>query len=178
MKKRLVAGTINRYYPDDDFQNWHLDVSPREIWDPVLEMGVLPEFVGSIADLSQFREGTFDEVKAHHVLEHLVHFDVNAAIESVHRVLVPGGVFDVEVPDVVRVAEAMCADELTWPEYNQWLYGEVLANHEDGDTHRSGWSQDSLADRLRFYGFEVGVREDTGLALRFRAVKPHGTPDV
>lgn len=172
MKKRLIVGVINRYYPEEGWINWHLDVSDRGIWDPQIEMTVYPDFVGDVADLGAFREETFDEVRAHHVLEHLTVVDVESAAEGVWRVLVPGGVFDVEVPDVVRVAEALLAGGLERDEWNQWLYGEALVNHEAPDTHRSGWSDGTLREVLGRAGFVVGDREESGLALRLIARKP------
>lgn len=171
MKKRLIVGVINRYYPEEGWQNWHLDVSDRGIWDPEIEMTVYPDFVGDVADLADFRDETFDEVRAHHVLEHLTVADVESAAEGVHRILVPGGVFDVEVPDVSRVGRAIESGELERDGWNQWLYGEALVNHEPGDTHRSGWTYNELSAVLGAAGFGVGVREETGLALRLLAYK-------
>lgn len=174
MKKRLIVGVINRYYAEEGWQNWHLDVSDRGIWDPEIEMTVYPDFVGDVADLAAFRDETFDEVRAHHVLEHLTIRDVESAAEGVYRILVPGGVFDVEVPDVSRVATAINDGGLERDEWNQWLYGEALVNHEPGDTHRSGWTYETLRAVLADFGFGVGNREESGLALRLIAHKPGG----
>lgn len=172
MKKRLIVGVINRYYPEDGWLNWHLDVSDRGIWDPEIEMTVYPDFVGDVADLGAFREETFDEVRAHHVLEHLIVADVERACIGIYRILVPGGVFDVEVPDVQRVGNAIESGALEQDEWNQWLYGEALVNHEAGDTHHSGWTEGSLREVLARYGFGVGNREESGLTLRYIATKP------
>lgn len=172
MKKRLIVGVINRYYPEEGWYNWHLDVSPRGIWDPEIRMIVYPDFLGSVADLAEFREETFDEVRAHHVLEHLTVADVESAVEGIARILLPGGVFDVEVPDVSRVAMAILDGGVGRDEWNQWLYGEALVNHESGDTHRSGWTFETLREILVFYGFGFDDREESGLALRIIARKP------
>jgi len=52
-----------------------------------------------LADLSvklPFADNSVDEVIADHVLEHVL--DLVALVEEVHRILVPGGRFSVEVP--------------------------------------------------------------------------------
>lgn len=174
MKRRLIAGTINWYWPEEEgWINYHLDVSERGVWDPEIEMTVAPQFPGaSISDLAIFRDDTFDEVRAHHVLEHLSLYENERAAEAVWRVLRSGGVFDVEVPDVERVAAGIVSGDLSSEDYNQWLHGEQLANHEGGDSHRFAFSEATLRDLLGSAGFEVGEREETGLALRLIARKP------
>jgi SAM-dependent methyltransferase len=175
VKRRLIAGTINRWPSDGVFANYHLDVSPRPVWDRELEMGVLPDFVldiGADGGLADFREAMFDEVRCHHVLEHLPPAAVTAAIRGFARILQPGGVLDVEVPDLDRVATAYLAGDLDLAGARQWLLGEQLANHEPSDSHRSAWTEPALRGELEEAGFRVPSRQETGLALRFVAVKP------
>lgn len=172
MKVRGYFGTIN-YHPDEDgWRNVDLDISGRGVWDRELEMAVAPDFVADIAALSDFRAETFDEIRAHHVLEHLSRDRAEQALSELHRVLVPGGTLDIEVPDVGRVCSAWARDEIDHPTLTQWLYGEQLPNHEPGDSHRYGWTEDLLRAALTVAGFSVGEREETGLALRFVARKP------
>lgn len=45
-----------------------------------------------------FLDGAFAEVRAHHVLEHIERRDLGAVMNECHRVLVDGGVLDIEVP--------------------------------------------------------------------------------
>lgn len=172
MKYRLIAGTINHYVPEEGWENLHLDVSPRGIWHHDLNLTVAPDFVADLADLSFLREEMFDEVRAHHVLEHMSYQQAEAACQSVYRVLKPGGTFDVEVPDADRVCHAYVAGELDADALSQWLYGEQLPNHEPGDSHRYGHTPATLGGLLAQAGFKFGDRDDTGLALRYLAKKP------
>lgn len=171
VKHRLVAGTINHWPDDDEWRNWHLDVENRGIWSEELVCTVQPDFVADIAQLPIFRDEMFDEVRAHHVLEHLPRSRGVLALAEFHRVLVDGGVLDVEVPDVARVLDAYGAGELDHPGLAQWLYGEELAEHTAGDSHRYPWTELVLFDALEDADFDPGDPLETGLAVRFRAVK-------
>ena len=172
MKHRLIAGVINRYQPEEGWVNLHMDISPRPIWIGSLEFAGLPDVIGDIANMVDFRDEMFDEVRLHHVLEHLDRVSANSALRETLRVLKPGGNLDIEVPDMLRVVNAWLADELDDAGFQQWTYGEQLAHHEPGDSHRYGWTETALRAELRAEGFQVGDREETGLALRFIATKP------
>lgn len=171
MKLRLHAGTINHWPDEDGWQNYHLDVSPRPIWDRTIDMGVLPDFIADLSDLGQFRAETFDEIRCHHVLEHLPIDRALEAIAGLARILKTGCVLDVETPDVAKVCKAWLHDELDMAGLSQWLLGEQLQNHEPSDSHRSVWTEDSLRDALGLAELISGDPIESGYACRFRAVK-------
>jgi SAM-dependent methyltransferase len=172
VKHRLVAGTINHWPESEDgWRTWTLDVSDRGIWDRELNMSVRPHFVMSVADLADFRADTFDEIRCHHVLEHVRLDEAEQAVRGFWRILKPGGILDVETPDVLRVIDAWNRDELDLAGLNQWLYGEHLANHEAGDTHKTGWSKGSLWNLLAAAGFELVEQPDAGYAVRYVVTK-------
>lgn len=181
MKLCLVAGTINRYHPADLFPQaepgeWHVinaDISPRVIHDAKARIFVQPDVVVDIADTDAVRaafrhEGMFEYVRLHHVLEHIPRVLGALALENIAWLLADRGVLDVEVPDVLRVVRAWLEDdgELDDAGLEQWLYGEQLANHEPGDSHRAAYTESVLRRMLEEAGFHVGSREETGLALR------------
>lgn len=173
MKHRLHAGSINhRPESEDGWRNWILDVSPRTVWDSELNMGVQPHFVMSIASMPDFRDEMFDEIRCHHVLEHLHPDDAERAVSEFWRILKPDGVLDIETPDILKVVDAWNRDELDLAGLNQWLYGEHLPNHEPGDTHKSGWSRGSLWNLLDQAGFELEDQPDAGHAIRYVVTKP------
>jgi predicted SAM-dependent methyltransferase len=172
MRFRLIAGTINRYQPEAGWINVHMDVSSRPIWITELSFAGLPDVVGDVANMVDFRDEMFDEVRMHHVIEHLPLERARSAFHETWRVLKPHGTFDIEVPDLDRVVRAWLADELDDGGVQQWLYGEQLANHEPGDSHRYGWTERNLIRELSDANFMLNPREETGLALRFIAQKP------
>lgn len=172
MKHRLIAGTINHWPDTEEWQNWSLDVSPRPVWSSDLSIAVLPNFVADIAGgLPEFRSGMFDEIRCHHVLEHLTYRGAADAVLTFFRILRPDGVLDVEVPDFERISAAFAAGDLDWDGLQQWLHGEQLPQHQAGDSHRTSWTEPELRTVITRAGFDLGHREESGLALRIRAWK-------
>jgi len=45
-----------------------------------------------------FSDGAFEEVRCHHLLEHIERRDLIAVMNGCHRVLKPGGIIDIEMP--------------------------------------------------------------------------------
>lgn len=170
MKKRLIAGTINVYEPEEGWKNYHLDVTSRGVWDRDLSMAVAPEFIGDIRNLVDFRDEMFDAIQLWHVLEHLDMVGGHAALAELHRVLVPGGILDIEVPDMDRIAGAWVDGSQDRAGLQQWIYGEDIG--DAADYHRYGWTGQSLADALRATDFEIVDSPDTGLAVRYICAKP------
>ena len=176
MKYRLIAGTINRYPAEEGWENLHLDASPRTIWHPDLNMGVQPEFVMDLAQMTGIRNEQFDEVRLSHVLEHLTMARGVAAIGEVYRVLKPGGTLDIEVPDL----DILCETWLnryqveTDADLLQWFYSEDVPNMQDAhlNAHRYGYNERTLRHLLTSKGFKVDERIPAGLGLRFKATKP------
>lgn len=59
------------------------------------------DFVGDVADLSGFENDAFDEIYASHVIEHLgFRTELPGALLGIYRILKPGGVFRMSVPDL------------------------------------------------------------------------------
>jgi predicted SAM-dependent methyltransferase len=58
------------------------------------------DFVGDISDLSQFDDGSIEEVYASHTLEHVNQKNIRKTIEGIYRVLKDNGKFYVSVPDM------------------------------------------------------------------------------
>lgn len=169
MKHLLCAGVITYRQPDPGWTVTHLDVTTRGIWDENRNLMVQPEIVADLsAELPMIPDDTFDEVRLHHVLEHLTREQGTLALRALRRVLKPGGVLDIEVPDVDRVCRAWVGNQLDLKGLNQWLYGEQLG--EEADLHRFGYTQESLREKLTEEGFEVPKAEPAGHAVRFRAV--------
>lgn len=113
------------------------------------------DHVGDALDLSRFADGTFAELYASHVLEH---FDYAEELPRVlaewHRVLAPGGVLRLSVPDIDILAHLLLQRHLL--DVNQrfqvmrMMFGGQTHAH---DQHRVGLNQDFLAAYLTRAGF-------------------------
>jgi len=123
-----------------------------------------------------FAAGSVSHVFVSHLLEHL-YFpgDVRPFLEEVRRVLAPGGVVRIVVPDVERCIEAYAADDRTffasrretwtwWPE-NPTRLEDFLAYSGVGpepaylfEAHKYGYDFETLSRVLRDAGFESITR--------------------
>lgn len=167
----LVAGTINHHPDTEDTRYVHLDASPRGIFDAELNIFFAPDVVADLSDeLPMFPKGIFDEVRCHHVLEHMTFEQSVLAMQAMARVLKPGGVLDVETPDFSLVAEAWVARGLNHKQLQQWVYGEDMKG--EFDVHRQALDATTLRGLVESAGLKVTEAPDAGLSCRVIAVKP------
>jgi predicted SAM-dependent methyltransferase len=111
------------------------------------------DFVGDCADLSRFPDGSAAEVYASHVYEHLSYRQLPAALAHVHRVLRPGGLLRLSVPDLDTLC-TMFLDRglplLDRFEVQRMMYGGQV---DPDDYHRCGLNFELLASLLSDTGF-------------------------
>lgn len=173
MKRRLIAGTINYYEPEPGWQNVHLDKSERLLYRKGAP-NLPPEIVCDLTELVAAEPEVYDEIRCWQVLEHLRPADATVALAGFNRVLRPGGVLDLEVPDLDGIARAWGGGEFTHDELLMAIYGDQ-AEMPDAELnqHRWGWTAERLSRALAEAGLvcaEGNIGE--GLQLRYRAVKP------
>lgn len=148
------------------------------------------DHLGDARDLSRFPDGSFDLVYASHVLEH---FDYREEVDRVlsewYRVLAPGGILEVSVPDFALLCR-LIVDETVSPQ-DQWnLMRMIMGGHVDRfDYHQSAFTETFLRSFLERNGF-VGIErvdsfghfDDTSIfayrgvpiSLNMRGRKPKG----
>ena len=114
-----------------------------------------PDVRADVLDLP-FPDGHADEVMAIHLFEHLYRWDAPAALREWRRVLKPGGLLILELPDLFKCCQNVLANKGerlgAWGLYGDPGYREPLM------VHRWGWTFAELKAELVAAGFRK-VRE-------------------
>lgn len=145
------------------------------------------DFVGDAADLSQFDDETFDEIYASHVIEHLGYqHELPAALKGVHRILKPGGVFRMSVPDLETLCKLFLHDGIDINGKFQIMRAMFGGQMDDHDFHKVGLTREFAQQYLGKAGFktlrrvrEFGIFDDASslkvggvlISLNLEAVK-------
>ena len=125
------------------------------------------DYVQDAADLSNFADGTVDEIYASHVIEHIPKPGLAGALEEWNRVLKKGGVMWVSVPDFDRVVGLYlkCGKVLSlW--FDHLIHGDQETPY---DFHYHCFTYQTLSGFLSKAGFEK-IREIENL--------PYGVQDA
>ena len=108
--------------------------------------------VGRVEDLSFLDAGTVDLIYACHVLEHFGRKEVPGVLAEWCRVLRPGGVLRLAVPDYAACARLYVAGSL--PNGIQDILGLMMGGQRDQyDFHKMVFDEASLSRLLRDAGF-------------------------
>ncbi len=137
-------------------------------------------------------EGTVAEIRASHVLEHFHQTEVEHVLAEWFRVLEPGGLIKIAVPDFDKILTmravieegAWSANGYTREVAEKWPLYLFGGNVDANDRHGSAFTYRGLRDRLGMAGF-VGIQTwepdniDTAshpVSLRLMARKPLAEP--
>lgn len=113
---------------------------------------------GSMMDLDTlFEPDSVDEVRAVQCLEHLTRDEAKRALGVFHRILKPGGVVHVDVPDFEETVRQLLAqpDEASKEYYYRLVFG---SQKNEWSLHKDGHSFPKLKWMLEAVGFQ-DVRE-------------------
>jgi hypothetical protein len=106
----------------------------------------------SLLPLHGVEDGTVEEVRASHVLEHFPHGDIETVLREWVRVLAPGGVLKIAVPDFEVIAKQYLAG-VALPIEGYVMGGQVDAE----DYHKALFDREALGDAMRRAGL-VAIR--------------------
>lgn len=98
-----------------------------------------------------YADGSVDEIRCVHMLEHLSYREVPEALREWHRVLKPGGLLRISVPDVVKVLSLRGKDQ-------HWAYYMMGGQLDQNDFHKSCYDEERLDAYMTGTGF-TGVKK-------------------
>lgn len=96
-----------------------------------------------------YADGTVAQIRASHVLEHLVMDDVLPTLRHWRDKLVPGGSVSISVPDMEKLG-VMLAQRNYQPQMFNHIFGGQVSSD---DFHHSGFTRDTLSKFLEVSGF-------------------------
>jgi hypothetical protein len=172
--KILHAGCGDSPLPRDwqSFRETRLDSDPE----------VNPDVLASIVAMPMIEDESFDAVLASHVVEHLYAHEAAMALTEFHRVLKPGGIMEVWVPDLQTIGGRLGLDQLDVPFYLcsmgpitplDMIYGHRpgVANGKKGMAHKTGFTASVLKAACQRAGFTKILIEREGAELKAKAIK-------
>lgn len=137
------------------------------------------DHVGNANDLSRFADGTFAEIYASHVVEHLDFVgELQATLKEWNRVLVPGGRALISVPDLDVLAKLVLDKDRLNVDERFHVVRMIFGAHADKyDYHAVGLNEEFLTGFLKAAGYvrmrrveEFGLFEDTS-SMEFKGVR-------
>jgi ubiquinone/menaquinone biosynthesis C-methylase UbiE len=144
---------------------------------------VAPDIVCSIVDMSPVESESVDAIWSSHNLEHVYAHEVPRALSGFFRVLRPGGIALITMPDLEAAAKLIAAGQLEDTLYVSPLgpispldvvYGHRASIQQGNEfmAHRTGFSPRTLASKLRDAGFSPIEIASKDLAVWAKAHKP------
>ena len=123
-----------------------------EIFDAVPNTYV--DHIGNAKDLSRFKDNTFDEIYASHILEHFDHQqEVSMVLIEWCRLLNPYGRLLLSVPDLSNLASIFLMKDLSI-EDRFAVMRMIFGSHSDEyDYHMSGFNEEMISCYLQYAGF-------------------------
>ncbi len=136
-----------------------------------------------------FNDGQFDLVYAAHVLEHVPWMHTGKALAEAYRILKPGGVIEIWVPNFGYLVEChmigRCGDDWRHENPNDdpmvWLNGRLFTYGPEPNFHKACFTSLSLIKHALSAGFRFARRIDTeeterghkhgAISLGMRAIK-------
>lgn len=124
-----------------------------------------------------FKDNAFEEVRLIHVLEHVLRPQQIPVLRELHRVVKPGGVLFVEVPDflenmidMVRAYQSRPPDWSTdWEEIRIRTMGVFGKQRTAGDAHHWGYNENYLTKQLQRFPWKSVVRSTEMISGHWRA---------
>jgi predicted SAM-dependent methyltransferase len=135
------------------------------------------DYVGDCKDVSQFADHSFETIYASHVLEHVPYREIDPTLKGWLRILQPGGLLMVGVPNLDTLSRLYLRPQANLRErffVIQMIFGGQSDPH---DFHYVGFHDELLGYCLREAGFvDLQKVENFGLFDDTSSAKYLGTP--
>lgn len=140
----------------EDLLHLHIgDGKPRAGWRKVAtEPGDGVDYVGDIRIVSSLSDGSCAEILALHCLQRLSPQEMLPVLNELFRVLVPGGILYLAVPDCEELALLLSDPNLSNADKFQVMRALFGMQHTERDLNRIGLSFGFMVDYLADVGFE------------------------
>jgi predicted SAM-dependent methyltransferase len=141
-----------------------------------IQPGAHVDYVGNCIALPQFADNSVDEVYASHVLEHLgFREDLPRALQEIARVLKPGGMLRISVPDLDVLCRLFVSPDLPVEQKFSLMMHMFGAQEDEHDFHKSGLTFDFLCHFLTQANFSWIKRvEEFGLFSDYSSFRHAG----
>lgn len=109
-----------------------------------------------VKDGLPFMDNEVEAINTSHFLEHVPNADTITFLKECYRVLAPGGIIEVVVPDLIWVLQTF----VDLPDNQRWNFGIKTVFGQQttpGEFHKNGFSRERLAAALAEAGFIVKV---------------------
>ena len=165
---------LHPHFQLEEWQEIRLDLDPA----------VQPDIVCSITDMSPVLDCSIDAIWSSHNLEHLQRHEVPQALNEMIRVLRPGGLLLIILPDLRQVAQLVVEDRLEDQAYTSpsgpitaldMIFGRTtsLARGKQFMAHHTGFTAAALQRALLIAGFvDIWIRQGNCLNLRQTLANP------
>ena len=143
-----------KYY-DDEWKETRVDINPD----------VNPDILGTMKDLSNVQNNSYDSVFSAHSIEHVYIHEVNTVLKAFYRVLKQNGFLVITCPDLKSISKLIVEDKLLEVAYESpagsinpadmlWGHSNSIKEGNEFMAHKCGFTKKTLMAALTNAGFK------------------------